>query len=500
MKKHYGLLVLALLGTTACSGEKINDSKSSIGSQDISVDDGDISRDKDGNIIYDNIELNMWSVTTGDDAQTQDSIIAKFNETYDGMIKVKTSHISRYELETQLQSTMEFDKEHAPDLLFSHSSRSNEYLDRGWLLPVEGYLDKADVPLDKDDYVSSLLDATTINGVVYGLPQDVHSAMVEVRLDILEKNNLSVPKNYTELVDVCAKATELAKAGNLWIRGQNSSGYGTAEWRKAATSTNYEPFPVAYGDMWVHEFFGYTAAIQNGGQIVGSDGMPAFDSDKVANGLQILRDWAKPTSTSKNKYAMSKDYGAEYDVGYTPFLSGNAIFKLNGPWAYATDITDFDRDLKNDGGSANITTMSLSNLLSLDTTTSYSSKIKGEGHAFMLFNTVKSTTKGCAAMVFADWMVNNAGIDWAKRGHLPSLKSVQASDEYKNDEAYNKYIKNWGSCEDYVVIEPTPYYSYIDTYFKNSVKYSMDSSSTKSIATILSEQKADCVDYIELNS
>lgn len=495
MKKRYALLALSMFAIAACS--KGGTSESSVES---SIDEGDIKRDENGNIIYDNIQLEMWSVTTGDDAQTQDSIISRFNDAYSGMIQVKTSHISRYELETQLQSTMEFDKEHAPDLLFSHSSRASEYNERKWLLPLEGYLEKADISLDKEDYVSSLLDAATIDGKVYGLPQDVHSAMVEVRLDILEKNGLSVPHSYAELVDTCTKAVDLAKAGNLWIRGQNSTGVATSEWRKAATNADYEPFPISYGDMWVHEFFGYTAAIQNGGSIVGNDKMPAFDSEDVAKGLQVLRDWTKPTSSSQNKYALSKDFGAEYDVGYTPFLSGNAIFKLNGPWAYANDITEFDRDLKNDGGSNNITTMSLSNLLSLDTSTDYSSKIKGEGHAFMLFNTVTSTTKACAAMVFADWMVNNAGIDWAKRGHLPSLKSVQAAESYQQDEAYQKYVKNWGSCDDYVVIEPTPYYSYIDTYFKNAVKFSMDSSSTKSVATILKEQQNDCVDYIELNN
>lgn len=497
MKKSYALLSLALVFATSCSGNQKENSSESSGSS--IVEEGDIVRDEHGNIVYDNVRLEMWSVTTGDDASTQDEIIARFNEMYSGMISVTTSHISRYELETQLQSTMEFDKEHAPDLLFSHSSRSNEYLERGWLLPIEGYLDKADIPLDKEDYVSSLLDAATIDNQVYGLPQDVHSAMVEIRLDILEKNDLTIPSSYAELVEVCSQAVELAKSGNLWIRGQNSSGYGTSEWRKASVSANYEPFPIAYGDMWVHEFLGYTAAIQNGGIIVGEDKMPAFDSQQVAQGLQVLRDWSKPTTTSTNRYAFSKDYGAEYDVGYTPFLSGSAIFKLNGPWAYANDIVDFDRDLKDDGGSDNIATISLSNLFALDASSENASKIKGEGHAFMLFSTVKSITKACAAMVFADWMVNNAGIDWAKRGHLPSLKSVESTQDYYNDPDYQKFIKNWGSCADYVVIQPTPYYSYIDTYFKNSVKYAMDSSSAKTIAAILKEQTADCLDYIELN-
>jgi ABC-type glycerol-3-phosphate transport system substrate-binding protein len=466
-----------------------------------SLDEGDIKRDTNGNIIYSGINLNMWAVTTGDDATTQDSIISRFNQEYDGMIKVTTKHISRYELETQLQSTMEFDKENAPDLLFSHGSRANEYVARKWLLPIEPYLEKAGLSIDKSDYVTSLLDATTVDGHVYGLPQDVHSAMVEVRTDILTKNNLSIPTDYQELCDVCEQATSLAAAGNLWIRGTNSSGYETTEWRKADTVSPYYPFPISYGDMWVHEFFGYTAAIQNGGSIVASDGKPGWNTPETVNGIQTVRDWVMPDSNATNKHALSTNYGADYDVGYTPFISGNAIFKLNGPWVYQSELTEFDRSFKADGGSKNITTMTMSGLLAKDASKDYAKKIKGEGHAFMLLNSVTSMTKACAAMVFSDWMVNNAGIEWAKRGHLPSLKSVQASSDYTSDAAYDAYVKNWGSCDDYVVVPPTPYYTYVDTYFKNALQLSMDANSKdKTVASIVQAQYDDCIDYIDLNS
>ena len=52
--------------------------------------DGDIVWDENGNVVYDNINLKMWSVTTGDDANTQDQIVAGFNSMYEGMIHVTT--------------------------------------------------------------------------------------------------------------------------------------------------------------------------------------------------------------------------------------------------------------------------------------------------------------------------------------------------------------------------------------------------------------------------
>ena len=146
--------------------------------------------------------------------------------------------------------------------------------------------------------------------------------------DILEKNNLPIPTNYEELCSVADKAAELARNNNLWIRGENSEGYSATEWRKASTAEAYTAFPISYGDMWVHEFVDYTAAVQNGGSIVDEKGMPAWNSNETANGLQVLRDWIFPSEQSTNKTALSKDYGSSYDVGDAPFNSGKCIFKF----------------------------------------------------------------------------------------------------------------------------------------------------------------------------
>lgn len=152
-----------------------------------------------------------------------------------------------------------------------------------------------------------------------------------------------------------------------------------------------------------------------------------------------------------------------------------------------------------DGGSSNIQTMSMSNLFAKDSSKEYASKVKGEGHAFMLMSTVTSRTKQCAAMVFADWMVNNSSVEWAKRGHLPSLKSVENSSEYRSDPAYDAYIKNWGSCDDYIVIQPTQHYSYVDMYFKHCVQKAMSTQfKNSSVKSIMNEEYEDCVDYIDL--
>ncbi len=461
--------------------------------------DGDIVRDENGNIVYDNVKLTMWSVTTGDDANTQDSIIAEFNEMYKGMISVETRHISRYDLETLLSNTMQFDKKNAPDMLFNHGMHTTEYVDNGWLQQVDFFFEKSGASFDKDDYVDSLLESVTVDGTSYGVPIDCHSAILCIRQDILEKNGLEIPTTYEELVAVCDQAAKLAAAGNLWIRGENSVGVSATEWRKASTAEPYTAFPISYGDMWVHEFVDYTAAVQNGGQIVGADGMPAWNSQEVANGLQVLKDWIFPSASSSNDYAMSKDYGSSYDVGDAPFNKGDCIFKLQGPWAWQNEVSTFDSLLNKDGGSSNITTRSLSGLFAKDSSKEYASKIKGEGHSISLLKTTTSYTKACAATIFMEYMANYSGIKWAKRGHLPAVISVANSTEYKSDPAYSAYVQYWGDVEDYVVVPPTKYYSYVDQYFKQATQKAISSThNSANIIDLLNREYRDCVDYINL--
>ena len=143
--------------------------------------------------------------------------------------------------------------------MFNHGSRSTEYNDRGWLQEVDFFFEKSGALYDKEDFVPSLLESVTIGGKAYGMPIDCHSTVLCIRVDILEKNGLKIPTNYAELVEVCDKAAELAANNNLWIRGENSQGYSATEWRKASTAEAYTAFPMSFGDMWVHEFVGYTA-------------------------------------------------------------------------------------------------------------------------------------------------------------------------------------------------------------------------------------------------
>ena len=98
MRKHNAAISIAALSLAAVAATSCGGNASSQSSYDPN-DTGDLTFDSNGQIVYEGVNLTMWSVTTGDDATTQDQIVGAFNELYDGMIHVEVTHTSRYDLE-----------------------------------------------------------------------------------------------------------------------------------------------------------------------------------------------------------------------------------------------------------------------------------------------------------------------------------------------------------------------------------------------------------------
>ena len=76
---------------------------------------------------------------------------------------------------------------------------------------------------------------------------------------------------------------------------------------------------------------------------------------------------------------------------------------------------------------------------------------------------------------------------------------MSLAEEYTSDPAYEQYIKYWGSANDYVVVQPTKNYSYVDSYFKEGLQKVISSQfKNQSVDEIMKKQYEDCLKYIEL--
>lgn len=466
------------------------------------VDDStdDLVYDDQGNIVFDEVEISMWSVCTNPDSVYQDQIIDDFNRAYDGQIHVTVYHESRYSIFSNLVSTVVQDPDNAPDLFYGYGERIASLVENDIFVPTGPYLEMANIGFDRNNFEKVLIDNCYIGDMLYGIPYGVDSAIILARKDILDKNGLKVPTNLSELADVCDALVDKAMAGELWIRGEDSDAVSTGdvyEWRKYNPNLEgtYYPFPMSSGDMWINAYVAQTAVYQNGGHLVNTaDGHAGWNTAEAAKGLQILRDFLYPTSTSVNTHPLSKP-DLNYDAGVTEFLRGTGVFKLDGAWSGYTNYNLMETMYARDGGAGkNLSYLNLGNMFTTDTTTDYAKTIFGDSHASSIVASTKSRTKRVAASVLANYLAENSGGVWTQAGHLPASLIVQNSqDLYLGNEYYEKYVKYYGETSQYVTIDPTKYYDEVSDSFNVALKAAMASTyKDRPISEILAENYEDC--------
>ena len=500
MKKRFTkwmALSIASLSLIACGGTTSTSSTKNEWKDD-SIDD--VTYDENGNVVFDNIELSMWSVCTNPDSVYQDQIINQFNELYKGQIKINPYHESRYSIYGALAQSVTQDPDNAPDIFYGYGEKIAALENNDILVPIDTYLETANIGFDASYFETNLISACFVDDKLYGLPISVDSTMIFVRKDILEKNGINMPTNYVELMGVCDTLVEKAEQGELWVRGNNSSTVTTDDvykWRKYVPELEgpYYPFPISSGDMWVNAYLSQTVALQNGGKLVNEEGKPAYNTEEVARGLQILRDWFWPTETSVNRHALSKP-DLNYDAGISEFHSGVSAFYLDGAWSGYKDTALIDSMYAADGGSAkNMAILNFGNLFALDNTKPYANAIFGDSHTATIVKTCKSRTERIAAAIFINYLAENCGGVWTQAGHLPASLIVQSSDDlYLHNQYYKKYVQYYGSTTQYQILPSTIYYDEIYESYQVAIKQVMASTyKSKTIRSILETNYQDCM-------
>ena len=129
------------------------------------------------------ITIEFWTVFTGDDGATLQSLINKFNDEHAGTIKVNHTAIAAADLYTKLPLAVQTG-EGIPDLMIGHVERLPKLVGDGVLTDVEYLLENG---VDAANYPANVLERTNIEGYQYGIPWDFNAGVLYVNLDLLAK-------------------------------------------------------------------------------------------------------------------------------------------------------------------------------------------------------------------------------------------------------------------------------------------------------------------------
>lgn len=423
------LVVLALTFVlVACNGN--ND--------DGIITTGELKKDENGNVIFEEVELKLTSVVTGIDRFVLNQLVARFNAEYRDRINVTVSNIdeSTFEDTVSKQITNNYG---APDIIMSHQKSHMSFMKTKLTQPFDEAMERSGITIDLGAYSTGLAQYAKLGtDKLYGVPVDGQSMAVLYNKKLLAQyNDGKVPTTRAELIEVCKKA--------------KNGGVDT---------------PIAW--MTENQFYtSYlfpTAVIQNGGHLYGDNLYADWYNDvsnraAIKNAISSLRDMIQVEGIAK--HAMNESEAID------SFYNGESLFLFYVPWKLSDVVSNYckGRDLTEEEVRADyFGGMSIAGLFALDESNANANKIFGDSHFFAMSRTVTDITKKAAICEFAKWFTQNTsvGAKWGEAGHFSACTDVNTSEEYNANEIVSEYIKKfYPDINNFVCIGNTPYYSAI---------------------------------------
>ena len=207
------------------------------------------------------------------------------------------------------------------DVYVLHDTWLGEFATSGWLLPLDDYASSHGVEMDA--YLSSTVEASTIDGQLWALPWTADGGMLYYRKDLLDKQGYAPPSTWADLQAIALEiqAKERLPYGFVWQAAANES-----------LTCNTLEF------VWAH-----------GGDVLDDTGNVIFDSRETRAALQQMSDLVTSGASPPDitSYDESKALGA--------FQKEETVFMRN--WSSAwTRLNETDAPLAGQVGLAPLPT------------------------------------------------------------------------------------------------------------------------------------------------
>ncbi len=168
------------------------------------------------------VEVDFWTVFTGEDGVNMDQLVADFNAANPG-IQVNHMKMDASDLYTKAPLAVAAG-EGVPDVAIVHAERIAQFVKDGLVMPFADVLANGDFAAEQ--YLSAGWNLGEIDGVRYSLPLDVHSWVCYVNLELLAQYDLETPVlddgiltwDEVKAVSEKAKADEITGITLTWNR------------------------------------------------------------------------------------------------------------------------------------------------------------------------------------------------------------------------------------------------------------------------------------------
>ena len=246
------------------------------------------------------VELRIWDqFTEGSVSPTVEAVYAAFME-QNPNITISREAVSSDQMRQTVNTAIASGT--GPDIILYDAGPANAGIlaEAGLLLPLDDYAAQYGWTERVD---ASAIEATTIDGTLYGMPLTTDLIGMYYNQTLLDQEGLTVPQTLDELVTFCGQATE--------------KGY----------------VPIAFGNNPGWEAFHQFSMTSN--QMLGPEAMRAllFENEGSWDSPQIVTAIEAFFVTLRDAGCFPDDANAiGYDDGNSLFFSGQALLHTTGSW------------------------------------------------------------------------------------------------------------------------------------------------------------------------
>lgn len=152
-------------------------------------------------------EVGLWGDYTGPDGELMTQMIENYNASDSGN-HVDFSIVPEAQMQQKLPISISTGT--APTMAIMMNTSMTALLDAGQLLSIDDFFEQTDTK--KEDFVDGVLDALTVDGKLYGLPQDLNVARAMYwNKDLFEKAGLdpeTPPETWEEVFEYAEKLSD----------------------------------------------------------------------------------------------------------------------------------------------------------------------------------------------------------------------------------------------------------------------------------------------------
>lgn len=387
-----------------------------------------------GKPVFDEVEVRLSTVITGEDRAVFADIIAQFNAAYRGQISIVPTYISQASFESTVMSQVS-NNSNAPDVIMSHQKAHKMFADNRIIQPLDEAIERSGISIDMSDYADGLAQYSSLGSADYlfSVPVDMQTMGIYYNKALLEQYGEKFPETLDDLIEICTNAKE--------------------------DGIDY-PIAFATAQSFFTDYVFPTSILQNGGELYDSsdyrakwdegDNLTAFE-DAISVLWELIYE---------KQFAQ---YGRSGSEALNLFLGNQAIFYFALPWdlrsilnAYAVQNSIPEEEIGDYVGTA-----SMSGLFSMEETQA-AQYVYGDSHFFAMSSTVADITKKAAICEFIQWFTQTPeiGTQWAEAGHLSASKIVNSSEEYIQSAFISEYVSKFCSdINNFRCMGVTPYYS-----------------------------------------